>query len=392
VPRFEPFQGVRYATTAGSLDDLVAPPYDVISADDRAALVARAEHNAVRLELPTEEGGHDKYEVAADLWRRWQAEGVLAADEQPSLYAYRMEFTDETGAARSTTGVIGALELVEPGTGILPHERTTPKDKADRLTILRTCRANLSPIWGLSPASGLSELLPSTDAPDPDATCTDEEGNRHSLWRIVDPAAIAAISEMVASEPVVLADGHHRYEVGLAYRAEQDGRPGGHDFVLALVVELSEEQLSVRAIHRLLTGLPDDLDLAGALAEWFEVSSTDTAAPTGEALCLVTPESNHLLRPRQETLDTAEHDLDSSRLDVAMAGLPSSVQVRFQHGLDLVVRAVGNGDAQAGVLLRPARVDQITGIGRGGQRMPPKTTFFYPKPRTGLVFRDLDRP
>lgn len=391
MPRFEPFKGVRYATTAGDLDELVAPPYDVISAEDRAALVGKAEHNAVRLELPTEEGGRDRYEVAADLWHRWQDEGVLAADEEPSLYAYRMEFSDETGAARSTTGVLGALELVEPGTGILPHERTTPKDKADRLTILRTCRANLSPIWGLSPASGLSQLLPATNAGDPHASCTDEEGNRHSLWRISDPAAITAISETVASEPVILADGHHRYEVGLAYRAEQGGAIGGHDFVLALIVELSEDQLSVRAIHRLLTGLPDDLDLLEWLARWFDVTPTNAAAPSVDALCLVTPDGNHLLRPRQETLEAAEHDLDSSRLDVALAELPSSSQVRFQHGRDLVVRAVEKGDAQAGVLLRPARVDQITGIGRGGQRMPPKTTFFYPKPRTGLVFRDLDR-
>jgi uncharacterized protein (DUF1015 family) len=285
--------------------------------------------------------------------------------------------------------VLGALELVEPGAGILPHERTTPKDKADRLTILRTVRANLSPIWGLSPATRLTELLPIDGAPD--STCSDEEGNRHSLWRITDSGAIAAISETVASEPVIVADGHHRYEVALAHRAEHgSGQAGGHDAVLAYVVELSEEQLSVRAIHRLLDGLPDDLDVAAALEPWFEVSPSPEAVVTDDALCLVTGAGNHHLRPRQETIDAAEHDLDSSRLDVALAGLPQH-GVRFQHGRELVVAAVEKGEAQAGVLLRPARVEQITAIGRGGQRMPPKTTFFYPKPRTGLVFRDLER-
>jgi uncharacterized protein (DUF1015 family) len=394
VPRFEPFRGVRYATDDGRLDDVVAPPYDVIDEEERGRLVAHSEHNAVRVELPREEGGRDRYTVARDLFRSWLSSGVLVQDDEPSFYVYRMGFHDETGRPRQTAGVLGALELSAPGAGdILPHERTTPKDKADRLDILRTTEVNLSPIWGLSPAEGLSALC---ELPGPPlARATDEDGVHHRLWRITQPGVVEAISEAVASAPLIVADGHHRFEVGNAYRSER-GPGGPWDFILAYVVELADEQLSVRAIHRLLDGLPDGFDLLEALGEHFEAFDAGKADESilarmddAGALALVTTDGAWLLRPRPETTAVAEHDLDSARLDVAVGTLPDGVRVRYQHGVEHVVLAVERGDAQAGVLLRPATVAQIASIGRGGERMPPKTTFFHPKPRTGMVFRSL---
>lgn len=377
MPGFQPFNGVRY--TPSRIDDLVAPPYDVISPDDRAALVNRSEHNAVRIELPAEEEGRDRYEVAASLWQAWRADGVLATDAEPSFYAYRMEFTDDAGSPRQTLGVLGALELSKPGeAGILPHERTTTKDKADRLNLLRSCRANLSPIWGLSLAAGLSDLC-AVDA-EPDQTAVDEDGNTHSLWRITDAAVLDAISAAVASEPLVIADGHHRYETALAYREETD-EPGA-EFVLCYVVELTDSQLAVGPIHRLLTDLPEDFDLS----PWFDMAPVDS--PPRGSMALIKPDGVWQLTPKQSTVDAAEADLDSSRLDVALASFPG-VGVRFQHGVDLVTQAVQKGEAAAAVLLRPATVAQIAETGHGGERMPPKTTFFFPKPRTGMVFRAL---
>jgi uncharacterized protein (DUF1015 family) len=378
VPRFDPFAAVRYASPPPhDLSTVVAPPYDVISPDDRARLVARSEHNAVRIELPVEEGGQDRYQLAAELWRQWQAEGVLVSDDEPSFYAYRMGFTDEAGSTRTTLGVLGALELSHPGeAGILPHERTTSKDKADRLNLLRACRANLSPIWGLSLAEGLSGLL-AVDRP-PDAWADDEDGNRHELWRLAD--GLDAIADAVAGAPLVIADGHHRYETALAYRDEAPDLPGAR-FVLCYVVELTESQLAVGPIHRLLSEAPD-------LSPWFEVEAVDGPAPG--SMNLVTAEGVWRLTPKPETTAAAEADLDSSRLDVALANLPG-VEVRFQHGADLAVQAVRKGEAAAAVLLRPATVAQIAATGHGGERMPPKTTFFYPKPRTGMVFRAVDR-
>jgi uncharacterized protein (DUF1015 family) len=381
VPRFTPFAGVRYATPDGNLDALVAPPYDVISAEDRAHLVDQSPHNAVRIELPAEEGGDDRYAVAARLWREWRSSGVLADEPAPAFYAYRMTFRADDGSERRTLGVLGALELSAPGEGgILPHERTTAKDKADRLNLLRSCQANLSPIWGLSLATGLTALLPVAAAPT--ATAIDEDGNRHELWVLPDDAA-PAISEAVASAPVVIADGHHRFETALAYRDEVGGAAGAGS-VLAYVVELTEEQLAVGPIHRLLDGLPSP----DAVAPFFDMEPVDDLPP--QSMALVTPDGLWRLTPKASTVAAAEADLDSSRLDVALATLPG-VQVRYQHGIDRVRAAVDKGEAQAAVLLRPATVAQIADTGRGGERMPPKTTFFFPKPRTGMVFRAVDR-
>jgi uncharacterized protein (DUF1015 family) len=397
---FEPFMGLRYDLEKVALDDVIAPPYDVVSPDDQSELERRSPYNSIRVELPRETDGADRYAMARQLLGDWQAEGVLVQDDEPSFYVYRMGFHDEDGRPRQTSGVIGALGLKEPGaegSDILPHERTTPKAKSDRLELLRATEANLSPIWGLSLAEGLSALceLPGP----PDGRATDIDGVHHRLWRITQPGVVNAITEAVAAAPVVIADGHHRFETALNFqrerRAANGDTAGGHDLVMALVVELTEEQLSVRPIHRLLAGLPDALDLPAALEPFFDVFADDGAIDTittrmtdAGALGLVTPAGTWLLRPLPETTKAAEHDLDSSRLDVALAALPDH-ELTFQHGWDRAAAAVDKGDAQAAVLLRPAGVGQIAAAGRAGIRMPPKTTFFHPKPRTGLVFRTL---
>lgn len=402
MPRFEPFPGLRYAPEV-DLDSVVAPPYDVIGPEERAALVRRSPHNCVLVELPADEPaqGRDRFQQAAHLLDHWQREGVLATDPEPALYVSRMTFRDEAGRERHTTGVIGALELGVPGEGdVLPHERTTPKPKGERLNLQRACRANLSPVWGLSMAAGLSDLL----APGGQVAgrhlgrATDADGVVHELWEL-DRGRVGGVSAAVAGAPVVLADGHHRYQTGLDYQREvreaRGDAPGDHDLIMALVVELTEDQLSVRGIHRLLAGLPEGFDLVGALGGHFALSE---AGPVdGEflvrmvdegALGLVTPDGSWLARPLPATEAAAEYPLDSARLDVALAALPPHELV-YQHGVENITAAVDKGEAQAGVLLRPATVETISSMAERRQLMPPKTTFFYPKPRTGLVFRLL---
>jgi uncharacterized protein (DUF1015 family) len=395
VARFDPFPGIRYDLARSDLGRVLAPPYDVIDAAQRAALAARDPHNAVLVDLPDVADGDGRYEIARGLLRDWLADGTLVTDDAPTFTAYRMTAVDDAGVERHTTGVIGALELSPPGTDILPHEHTTKKAKSDRLDLLRSCRANLSAIWGLSLAKGLTDLLP-VDGP-PLADVVDEDGVRHTVWRIDDPDTCAAISAAVAEQPVVVADGHHRYETSLAYKAEReaaDGTAGEARATLAFIVELVEDELTVHAIHRLLRGLPAGLDLVDALSPWFEPLAAPpadrpvTAAMLDEGcLTLVLPDREVLLRPRPDALAEAR-DLDSSRLDVALAALPDH-DLSFQHGVENVRAAVASGAAQAGVLLRPATVAQIEATAHGGDRMPPKTTFFHPKPKTGLVFRDL---
>ncbi|MGH9115260.1 MAG: DUF1015 family protein [Acidimicrobiales bacterium] len=398
MPRFRPFPGLRYSRShAPSLDSVVCPPYDVISEPERVALEGRSPSNIVRLELPHDEGDpvNDRYVGAARLLDAWRDGGILHRDAVPAFYGYRMNFTDPGGAPRRTVGVVGALGLEPPGAGILPHEQTTPKAKSDRLDLLRATRANISPIWGLSPGTGLSGYLRPPEHPRDHAT--DDERVRHELWPITDPTQLEQIAAAVESGPVLIADGHHRYETALAYRDEHRRGDGGVDAgsVMALVVELAEDQLSVQAIHRLVSGLPDGFDLPAALEPWFDLTPTGPADRTiihrmadAGALALLTRTGAWLARPTPALVAAAAHDLDSSRLDVALAGLPHH-QLVYQHGWDRCAATVATGQAGAAVLLRPASIGQIAEISRGGERMPTKTTFFWPKPRTGMVVREL---
>lgn len=399
MSRFEPFRGVRYDTVNRAIDDVTAPPYDVIDARDRSALVQRSEHNIVRIDLPDEDDGPGRYDLAADRFSAWLDEGVLVQDTEPSFYIYRMDYQDDQGNAAHTVGVLGALELSRPGEGaILPHEHTTPKAKSDRLDLLRATRVNLSAIWGLSLSHGLTACLAVTT--EPDESWDDEDGVTHSLWRVSDPDQVAAISASVAETPVVIADGHHRFETSVAYRDERrevDGTGGPADLAMIYIVELVEDELTVRPIHRLLTGITSDTALVTALEACFEISNAGTAhdditeqmRATG-SLALVAPDgSARLLKPRADMFEGVD-DLDSSRLSKALEPL-DGVEVRYQHGVDRILRALSNGEANYGVLLRPATVAQIEKNAHDGRRMPPKTTFFHPKPRTGMVMRRTDR-
>lgn len=394
MTRFDPFRAIHFDFTSEDMAAVTAPPYDVIDTSDRARLCEGSDHNVVLVDLPVE--GADPYATAAARLQQWLADGVLMTDDEPSYTVYRMEVVDADGRVRRTTGVIGALALSSPENGeILPHEFTTPKARTDRLDLLRSTRTNLSAVWGLSPAVGLTGLLEVDDEP----LCRFRaDGVDHTLWRITDPQRMEAIGAAVGAHPIVIADGHHRYETSLTYLGERwdaDGDPGEAGAVMAFVVELVDDELQVGPIHRLLTDLAPDLDLLGGLAPFFEIEPAETvdeltveSLQSAGALALVRGDDAWLLRPRPEAMEGVP-DLDSSRLDRALAGLGSHT-VRFQHGIDEVRAALASGEAEAGVLLRPVSVEQIIAIADGGERMPPKSTFFHPKPRTGLVFRSVD--
>lgn len=404
MPRFEPFAGVRYDLDRVDIDDVVAPPYDVIGPDDQRALEARSPFNVVHIDLAREENGRDRYTTAGCRFDEWLAAGVLRADPEPGFYGYRMGYHDPEGSSRQIVGVLGALEVSAPGEGdVLPHEETQHKVRDDRLRLLRACRADLSPVWGLSMAEGLTGLA--TAAPGaPVARCTDEEGVHHRLWRITQPGVVEAVSETVASAPVVIADGHHRYATALAHRDEvraaDGGARGGEDLLLALVCELTDGQASVRPIHRVVGGLPEDFDVVAALEPFFEPTPTDPSsstlpdrmAETGSLGLVLGPDRAWLLVPRSGAAatdaDGGDPPPDAALLDQALATLPAHT-LGFDHSLDSVSALVASGRASAGVLLRPVDVRQIARTARAGRKMPTKTTFFHPKPRTGMVFRRL---
>lgn len=404
MPRFEPFPALRYSLDAvGSLTDVVCPPYDVIAEPERLALLSKSAYNVVRLELPRSEGQADPYRQAAILLDAWREQGILRRDPKPAIYGYRMSYTSASGKVEQTSGVIGALGLERPGQGVLPHEETTPKAKTDRLELLRATKANLSPIWGLTPAGGLSELLskPVSIA----GRAEDPDGVLHELWIIDSPAEMRDITALVTSAPVLIADGHHRYETALTYYESQTANgakaSSASAYVMALIVELSDDQLSVRPIHRLVSGLPDGGVTTAAFEEGFELTPIEIpAGPNGQgdritrqleenqAMAIVTAGGAWLATARSETRANAAHDLDSSRLDSALSRIPTS-RLSYEHDLSAALAAVRSGQAQAAVLVRPPSVRQIAAIAEGGVRMPPKTTFFWPKPRTGMVIREL---
>lgn len=393
MPRFRPFRALRYATD--DLAEVLAPPYDVLTEEEVAELIARSAHNIARIDVPLH--GDDRYQRAAELLAAWQRQGVLVADPEPSFTIYRMQFTDAAGTARDLAGVLGGLEVVDAGAGgVLPHERTTPKASTDRLDLTRATRTNLSPVWGLSLASGLTELL--REPGEPRGAVLDG-GVRHVVERVGDPARVRAIEAAVAADDVLIADGHHRYAVSRTYRDEVRAATGRRDSLaeetLTFVSELVPDQLSVAAIHRLYSGVAA-ADLRAALERHFLLEpvprpepATLAAMEAGGYLVLVTAEQSWSLRPRPDAFADVRA-LDGAWLEAALVGLPTTAT--YQHGLPEALAAVDAGTAAAAVLIRPVSITEIERTAREGLLMPPKSTFFTPKLKTGLVLRPLAAP
>jgi uncharacterized protein (DUF1015 family) len=398
VPGFEPFPAVRFQAAIDGLDHLIAPPYDVLSEHDIDDLAALSPHNIVHIDVPREKDGPDRYESAARTLRTWLSEGVLAQENEPSFTIYRMNFVDASGATREIAGVLGGLEVVDAGAGgVLPHERTTPKASTDRLDLTRATRANLSPVWGLSLAKGLTAELA---APGEVVGRVIVDEVEHQVERVTDPARIERIRQILDSDDVLIADGHHRYSISRTYRDEvraaHGGTAGAAEYTLTFVSELVADQLSVEAIHRIYRG-SSIAALRDRLTAFFQLSPAQhpTAATLREmvergALHLVwtdeTGSHSEWLTPRPEAFAEIRN-LDGAYLEHALADF--EIEVSYQHGLKEVLQTAMDPEVTAAVLIRPVSVAEIERTARQGLLMPPKSTFFTPKLRTGLVIRPL---
>ncbi|MEM9517072.1 MAG: DUF1015 domain-containing protein [Actinomycetota bacterium] len=397
MPRFDPFPALRYCDP--DLDDLIAPPYDVLSDADLDELNARHRFNITHIDVPREREGPDRYAAAGQRMREWIDAGVMAYDEAPTFTLYRLRFRDAVGRERNIVGVLGGLEVVDPDAdGVLPHERVTPKASTDRLDLTRATQANLSPIWGLSLARGLSALLVEPATP---LSAVTVGGVEHVVERVDDPERIAAIREYIESDEVLIADGHHRYGVAQRYRNEVRAATGATDTpaeaTLAFVSELVADQLSVEAIHRLYTNVAED-ELVAAFDARFERTpdETNTDADAGSVLAaMIDPHRLQLWRskgrrewltPKPGAFDGVRA-IDGSWLEDALRDVDHDVS--YEHDLDRVLDAVESGAATAGVLINPVSVPEIERTARERVLMPPKSTYFTPKLRTGFVVRSL---
>lgn len=392
MPRFEPFRALRYSSRF-KFTDVCSPPYDVLSEHDRERFGLRHPNNIVHVDMPVGDE-RTRYQESATLLSEWIDQGVMVVDEAPSFSVYRMEFVDSRGRQRRTAGVIGALEVCDEGKGgVLPHERTTPKAKTDRLELTRATKSNLSPVWGLSLTEGLTAALAETD--EELGRMSDDDGVVHIIERVSNTERIQRISSLVSANPVVIADGHHRYAISRTFRDEcrESGILPGSDLTLTYVNELVEDQLSVQAIHRLYSDV-SFTDLTSALSESFEFRQLGEIGPdilrlldVEAALCLVDPQGRGILMKPREDAFIGIRDLDSARLEHALRRIQH--EVAYQHGFVEVIHALNNEKANAAILIKPVSVKEIQRTAHEGLLMPPKSTFFTPKLRTGLVLRPL---
>jgi uncharacterized protein (DUF1015 family) len=384
VVAIAPFQGLLYdPSRAGDLAAVTSPPYDVVLPHDRDRLHDASPHNIARVDLGRDVPGEDKYTEAARLLRRWRDEGILISSEGLSVYPYEMRFA-YLGAERRLRGVILEVRLEPWGGGIVPHERTMAAPVEDRLRLLRATRADLSPIYAVAggPCRVQAELLDAAAGHPPARELIDEEGTTHRLWVESMPDGLAA---WYRDQTLLIADGHHRYQTALAHQREQRAArgPGPWDAVMMLVVDAATEDPPVLPIHRLVRGprptlrgervrgleevllrlTDDDLRFGAA---WREdgglvhvVGRIDGEPPTVAAV-------------HRSLLDHLDAD------------------IRFVPDAALAESAVREGTADVAVFLPPARVSHVRAVVDRGERLPQKSTYFWPKPRTGLVLRSLD--
>lgn len=390
------FAGVRYEPArVGGLEAVIAPPYDVISEAEQAALYERSPWNVVRLILGRET---PRAEAAARTLASWVAERVLVRDPVPALYVYRQTFRLPDGE-RAREGILCRLRLETFESGLVrPHERTFPGPKADRLALLRATGAFLSPIFGLYAGAGprLRDVLATVTANTPLEAVSDVAGEGHRVWRIDDAATIAAVAEALAPESILIADGHHRYETALAHRDE-----GGPPHVLAYLADMHDPGLVILPTHRLVRGaLPTDAaTLEARLREAFSVVPCPPGArrAAGEIDCIL-PDRRLRLRAlpaalaRLEDVPAPLRALDVTLFERAILGPVLGLdpaRLAFTHD-DAEAMAAVPAEASAAFLVNPPTIDAVRAVCLAGEVMPQKSTYFHPKLADGLVFDLFD--
>lgn len=430
----QPLRVLHYdRQVAGALADVTSPPYDVIDAEQREALLRRSPFNVVAVDLPKPAGAPasttaadavDPYTAAGELFEAWQMQGVVVRDPQPALWAHSQTYVGPDDRTRTRNGFFCRVRIEGYGPGrVRPHERTHPGPKEDRLRLMRATRANLSPIFSLfsDPSNAAWRALEPATAADPWGEVTDADHTNHRIWRVTDADAIAAVQSATEDAELLIADGHHRYETAATYADEIGGATGSaaqgeHRYLLMCLVALEDPGLTVFPTHRLVRNLDQTRREAlratlGRDFEMLEVPLDQIAPEPGVGpLEIGYIDSFHRtpyrLRLRDQAIadaalpgfSRAYRQLDTGVLEALLLegalGL-SDEDISHFNGLfyarstEEAVKMVQSGEYEAAFLMRPTPVSQVRDLAASGENMPPKSTFFYPKLLTGLLFNPL---
>ena len=413
-----PFRGLRYnATKVEGIENVIAPPYDVIKPEEQVALEARHPANIIRLILsqPQDNDTNDEnqYTRAAACMNQWTSEGTLVRDATPRYYIYDQSFNAPDGKSYTRRALI-ALAKLEPFENrvILPHEKTHAGPKADRLNLMRECHANLSPIFLLyaDPTGDIERIMESfTDINSPQIDCAETFGSTHQLWCLDDRERNREIQDLFSTKPLLIADGHHRYETALAFRDEMAQKTSndvssGYGYMMVNLVRMESPGLAVLAIHRLLSNLSADriTHAIAKLPEVFEVHEIDTQANLMAKLDVLKGKSPvvgiytaddtyRLLIPHSTTPKQLDVTLVQETLIKNLFQIETLAEhISYTAYTDDAVAHVKEGADRVALLMNPTPVEQVLEVAMAGQTMPQKSTYFYPKMATGFVLNPLN--
>lgn len=403
-----PFRGITFdPTRVPDMGTVTCPPYDVISPADRDRLYDRDPYNIVRIvsgrEEPDDDDTQNKYTRACGFFRSWLWEGALREDANEALFVYRQAFDDPRGRLRRVWGLLATIDLDDE---ILAHERTMAGPKADRLALMRSIPANLSPIYALyrEEGGGISSTLPSWSHEAPVADFVDDQGTRHTVWAVHDGVVHEKVMSSLQSSPLLIADGHHRFETAKAYRdlrREQDG-PGPWDAVLTLLVDVSTQPVCILPYHRLVLRLGSGEPL-NTLARQFAIDDLGNATAQAverfadalwddeeQTFGFVYGGKIYSMRSQRHTSgEIPAGVLAHDALEPLGVGAAED-DLSFTPDAETVRRDVESGRAACGFLIPPVGVEAVWDLASSGAKMPEKSTYFFPKPRDGIVIRALE--
>jgi uncharacterized protein (DUF1015 family) len=407
-----PFRGLLYDVSKVSIENVLAPPYDIITPENRESLYRKSPHNIVRIDFGKEEPGDNETENKYSRARRcldvWIKDGILKRSDRPSFYAYEIIYTVE-GVRKQLRGFLGLVKLEELGKGsVYPHEYTHSKPKQDRLNLLKACEANTSPIFLLynSSTDGISDILSRIALTKPTLQAADASGDLHRLWQTDRTEEIEIIKQELADKPVFIADGHHRYETSVEYSREMSAREKSpsdkksYDYALTFLANMMDEGITILPTHRLIKEVPRGIDRMlsrdfemETVTNDFDIRSRLSGRRKVFGFFRKREMAWHLLTYKGRDLSEIHPlgEIDVVILDeMVIKKILMNAEIGYEMDIPKALDQVNHGAYEAAFFLNPTRVKDIEKSALSLMRMPPKSTYFYPKLLTGLVLHQWE--